>query len=310
MSHNDDPFQEEGVRKPEKEEALPESSDADSFSNEDDEDVIDLIDLSEESEDEEVLELTQTVDDMTVPAADDVLELTDETDISTDADEEIIELSSVAPTGSDLDEEDDTVMASDLDEDVIDLDNETVMTSDLDDDIIDLSDRETVVSRPDEADATAAQPTAATESSEDKEIMELIDDIQSSLDQAEKFGDEDAGEETTEAEAVEAAAIADEAGGTEEPGTDDDFEKPVILGDEETIEEDESSYDDDDFVDNLGLDLTSEFSKELFEGGSKSSGISMELLEGAMERVLNKMLVDENSLLVRTIAKAVNKKIE
>lgn len=294
MSHNDDPFQEEGIRKPEKGEALPEFLDADSTPDEDDDDIIDLIDLSEEFDDEEVFELTETVDDMTVPTPDDVAAAAAGTD------EDVIDLSSVADTGSGQDED-----ILDLsDEDVLDLHDETVEASDLDEGIIDLSDHEARVQDADATDAGGVQPAETAATDEDKEIMELIDDIQSSLNRADEPGEAQAVQETEPDDddhavdpPVEASDVAAEV----------TYEKPIILGDEETIEEEDSSYSDSDFVDNLGLDLTSEFSKELFEGGSKASALSMERLEELMEKVLNKMLSDENSLLVRTITQAVNK---
>jgi hypothetical protein len=84
-------------------------------------------------------------------------------------------------------------------------------------------------------------------------------------------------------------------------------EEPIILGDEEPFETTELSESDSEFVDHLGLDLTSEFSREIFGDDTVAAfaGIDPALLEKAIELVVQKMLAQKESPLVKAIMQAV-----
>jgi hypothetical protein len=292
MSENDDPFREEDVKKPEKEKDLPESFDADKSSDEDD-DVIDLLNFSEEPDDEEIFELKETVDEMSVPDEDDdVIELTPETGPDNE-DEDIVELAEEA----DID--------TGEDEDIVELAEETTIDAGSDEDIVELAEEATIDAGSDEDIVELAGETtepAAIEVDEDKQILELIDDIQSTLD------------ETKETETVDSADDTDQTPLTEDTGeaidSEESFEESILLGDDETVETDELSDSESEFVDHLGLDLTAEFSKELLSENSKASVLLTEKIEEAVTRVIQNMLYDENSSLVQAIKKAAKKEIE
>ena len=79
------------------------------------------------------------------------------------------------------------------------------------------------------------------------------------------------------------------------------------MGDDETFETEGLSYSESEFVDHLGLDLTTEFSKEMFKEDSEISIRLGQKIEEAVERVIHNMLSDRNSRLVQAILKAAKK---
>jgi hypothetical protein len=233
MSQKDDPFQEEGVKKPEN-----------------------------DNEDDDVIELTSKAD-ITDDTDEDILELADEVDITDDADEDILELADEADIADDTDE------AAGW-----------------------------------EIEDTPDEPTdqTAIETEEGKQILELIDDIQSTLDETKGAEAEDTGDEVIQ------APLPD--GAEEALDKKESLEGSVFLGDDETLETEALSYSESEFVDHLGLDLTSEFSKEMFKEDSEMSVLLREKIEEAVERVIHNMLSDKDSPLVQTIIKAAKKEIE
>ncbi len=176
---------------------------------------------------------------------------------------------------------------------------EADIATDEDEDIVELADETEATES--EIENAPFEPTdrAAVETDEDKQILELIDDIQSTLDETKETETE-----STEDE-VDQTPLAEEVIDKEES-----FEKSIILGDEETFETEELSYSESEFVDHLGLDLTSEFSKELFEKDSEISVVLMEKIEKAVERVIHKIISNKHSPLFQAIIKAVKKEVE
>lgn len=264
MSINDDPFQENAASRPEKEKDRLEALESEPPATEED----DVIELTDAAGDEEVLGLEETVE--STSEEEDIIDLMD-TDLSSlEENEGIIELESGGPLEEDAEEE------------ILELKTEAVTETDDDEDLLDLTDE--------------VEPEVTDEG---KEIMELIDDIQSTLNET--------GQKEADQESIATAAVAEEPpDSAEESG-----EKSIIMGDEETLEPVELSDSESEFVDHIGLDLTSEFSKEIFgeESSASAAAIDLSKLEQIIERVVNKMLSQENSPLARAIVKAIQKEI-
>jgi hypothetical protein len=283
MSQKDEPFQDEEAKKSEKEKNESESFNTDLPSDEDD-DIIDLLDSSGESDVEEILELKETVDD------EDILDLAEEADMTAGDDEDFLEL---------VEEAD---MTADEDGDIPDLAEETDITAgENEEDFIDLT-SEADEDLSDQGKAADITDEDAVKIDEDKQILELIDDIQSTLD------------ETEEKEIEEPVDGADQVPLTDDTAVAIDDEEPLentmLLGDEESVETDDLSESESEFVDSLGLDLTAELSKEMFSEDSEASALLTEKIENAVEQVIERMLSDENSSLVKAIQTAVKKGID
>ena len=288
MAINDDPFQEAGHKKPEKKNDTLESFDAEPSDDEE----IELSDILDASDDEEILELEEALD--TVSEDRDVLDLGEAQTVKPDDDDDVIELAMVVETNED--------------EEILDLTDEMTEPSLEDgDDIVDLTEHSETPASEIENVVTTESTGPADATDEDKEIMELIDDIQASLDD----------KEPPEADAEPLEADTDQISSEEDAGdgmaaAEEDGQEPIILGDEESLETAEISDSESDFVDHLGLDLTSEFSKEIFGEGAKENLASADpaQLEEIIDRTVRKMLSDKNSPLMQAISRAVKKEIE
>ena len=175
------------------------------------------------------------------------------------------------------------------------------------DHILDLTDEAT-----DEGDGAPEKTSSITVPgpSDDKEILELIDDIQSTLDETDGTAEEP---EIDEQNTVDESLLADE--------TDDTSIDPVVLvGKGETVGEDESVESEADLVDNLGIDLTSELNRDILSDGEEGESISEKdipseaadntlgiRVEAIVERVLQEKL---ETILGRRIEDAVQKEFE
>ena len=143
---------------------------------------------------------------------------------------------------------------------------------------------------------------------EDKELLELIDDIQATLNDepvAAGTGDQ---EDTPQAdEAIDTDTL------------EDDADAYTFLDDDELIEGGDIPESETEFVDHLGIDLTSEIERKALEESqeavmedvkpaeSMESGIAPVALETAVKQALTEMLADENNPLAKAIENAVRK---
>lgn len=314
MPIDDDPFREKDTQKSENDENKPAPWEADSAEDED-EDVIELSDTFEDSDEEQILELEEAIDKVSEEM--DVLELKEEAPAAFGTEDDIFDTASESAAEVEDDEE------------VLDLTLEVTEKSSSDDEILELDDlheappvdSKDTVSEP-------AEPQAAV-IEEDKEILELIEDIQATLEK-----DTEPPDTVPEPEALEIENGADDDQAAASTVSTDDLQEssdtgmktepaaplneieendaktadePLILGDEEPLESTDLSESDSEFVDHLGLDLTSEFSREIFgdDAVAAFAGIDPALLEKAIELVIQKMLAEKESPLMKAIMQAV-----
>jgi hypothetical protein len=245
------------------------------------EEVPDFTEAAEASDvDEEILELTDAVTEDETEQEDDILELTDIADTAAEERVEIPELTQEAE-------------ASIVDDEILDL-TETATEEVTEEEITDLTEP-FEPSEPDQEERfadTVALPSVGYE--EDKELLELIDDIQATL------NDE---------------PVAADTGYRKE--TAKDVESYTFLDDDELITDKDVTESETEFVDHLGIDLTSEIERkalrEMQEAAmeevrpteSLESTMAQDSLEKAVKQALTDMLADENNPLAKAIENAV-----
>jgi hypothetical protein len=153
---------------------------------------------------------------------------------------------------------------------------------------------------------TAALPSAGYE--EDKELLELIDDIQATLNDepvAETASDQDGTPKADE------SIVAD--------ALDKDADAYTFLDSDEVVEDGEVPEYETEFADHLGIDLSSEIEKEPLEKSQEAvsedekpiEDIELDIapgtLETAVKQALAEMLTEENNPLTKAIENAVKK---
>lgn len=290
-----------------------------------DDEILDLTEEAQESvADDDILELTEVATDRD-EAEDDVLGLTDIA-AAEDTEDDIIDLTEPATEDEVFDLLDTVeIPAQDMTEDtgeavetlgeaVPDTDDdlfeagETVADIDIDEAITDLAETDETMEpdREERFQETAAPPPAGYE--EDKELLELIDDIQATL------NDEPVTSRASDQESTPQ---------TDEPIQGDTLEKNddayTFLDDDELVEDKEITVSETEFVDHLGIDLTSEIEKNTLEEGQEGAlegvkpteslepDIAPDAIETAVKKALAEMLADKNSPLARAIENAVKK---
>jgi len=291
-----------------------------------DDDVLDLTEVAtdENQQEDDVLELTD------IASADDAeddgdLDLTERAEAS-DIDDDIIDLMEPAAEDEGVDfldtieipaqdmvednyEPADTTWEADADPD----DDITALTDTIsEDEVIELLDTVEIPAEDMEPDQeerfqeAVALPSTGYE--EDKELLELIDDIQATLNDepvTDRVSDQ---EDTPQAdESIEADTL------------DKDADAYTFLDNDEVIEEGEIPESETEFVDHLGIDLTSEIEKKSLEESqegaledikpteSVETGIAPDALETAVKQALTEMLADEDNPLAKAIEDAVKK---
>ena len=289
--------------------------------NEPEDDILDLTDIADtdETEDEAVLDLTQKAEASEVD--DEILDLTEPV-IEDEPEDEIIDLlDTVEMSMDDMDD------VSDLDDnnlDAFDTAESPAAEEEAQDEILDLTE---AVSEDDtsqtgmdqtepvepiepvqEAFAAETTTTPSVGYEEDKELLELIDDIQATLDDEPLPAHVGDREGTTE---------EDEAIDTDTRG--EDAETYTFLDDDNLAVSEDIPESETEFVDHLGIDLTSEIERKALEGSQDaameevkpSEGMEPTMapgfLETAVKQALTEMLADENNPLTRAIENAVKK---
>ena len=302
----------------------------------------DIIELTEETHasvvDNEVLDLTEVVAENENESEDDILDLTDIADTDETEDEGVLDLTQKAEA-SEVDDEildlTEPVIEDEPEDEIIDLLDTVEMSmddmdnaSDLDDNNLDAFDTADSPAAEDDTSQTGmdqtesvepvepvqeelAVETATTPSvgyEEDKELLELIDDIQATLDDEPLPAHVDDREDTTE---------EDEAIDTDTRG--EDAETYTFLDDDDLSDSEGLPESETEFVDHLGIDLTSEIERKALEKNQDaateevkpSEGMEPTMVPGSLEtavkQALTEMLADENSPLTRAIENAVKK---
>jgi hypothetical protein len=153
---------------------------------------------------------------------------------------------------------------------------------------------------------TAALPPTGYE--EDKELLELIDDIQATL------NDEPAAPRAEDQEGSNRLEEAIDGNTRKDNGSEYTF-----LDDDEYFEEGDSTESETEFVDHLGIDLTSEIERKALEKDQQDAmeevkpterielEIPQDALETAVKQALTEMLADESNPLAKAIENAVRK---
>jgi pilus assembly protein FimV len=315
MVDKDDIFQEEDNINPQKHDGEEPSSgedddildlfdEAETSDDTIDEEVIDLaeiaeesdedvLELSEEADDDEILDLDEAVDEADAEEEDDILDLTDTAAVE---DEEVLDLTEAAE-----DFEDDEILdlneavdegEAEAEEEVMDL-TEPLGSNEPDRDEYELE--------------TPTTPSAGYE--EDKELLELIDDIQATLNDKPITDDTEDQEETAEDVVASDMNIPTE-----------DAESYEFLDDDEFIASEELPESETEFVDHLGIDLTSEIERKALEEMEEAAMEDVQPTKGmepatnpdsvestVIKQALTEMLADQDNSLVKAIEKAVKK---
>jgi hypothetical protein len=307
MVDKDDLFQEEdGID--------PQDHDRDEPSSDEDDDIIDLFDTVEIPADiieEDIIELT----DMIEASDDDIIELTDEAH-ATVIDDDVLDLTETVDV-DEAEQEDDVLDITDIadtaaeeeeaQDEILDL-TETVSGDDTSQTGMDQTESVEPVEPVQEEFSveTATMPSVGYE--EDKELLELIDDIQATLDDEPVASHIDDREDTAE---------EDEAIDTDT--RDEDAETYTLLDDDDLADSDGIPESETEFVDHLGIDLTSEIERKALEENQDaameevrpSEGMEPTMapgsLETAVKQALTEMLADENNPLAKAIENAVKK---
>lgn len=303
MVDKDDLFKEE-------DDTSPQDQDRDDSSSDEEDEIIDLldtVDIPAEDIEEDIIELEETIEE----PEDEIIEL-EEVTLEPEADNDVLDLTEMV---TDVEEpRDDILELADIaaaddaeDDEALDLIQKTD-TSDIDDDIIDLTktDEPLVQEQKEQFEETAALPSAGYE--EDKELLELIDDIQATLNDEPAAARAGTREDNARAgELIDANTVKDDA---------DEY---TLLDDDEIIQGEDVAQSESEFVDHLGIDLTSEIERKALENGRESvredvqptesmdAGIAPDALESAVKQALGEMLADENNPLVKAIESAVKK---
>ena len=244
--------------------------------------VLDLMDTVEfEADQEEPLDLTEPAARET-PGEDEVFDLLDAVEPEKE-DEEILDLSHI-----ENDSLEDAISSS---EQVEGLEPEP------EDHILDLTEEADEVDRAPEETPAVTVPGP----SDDQEILDLIDDIQSTLDETDGTTEETAIEEQAAGNESVTADGADQA-------TDN---QAILIGNGDLIDEDELVETEPNLVDNLGIDLTSELSRDILteedEEGSAADNTLGDRIEAVVEKVLQEKL---DTIIGQRIEEAVQKEFE
>jgi hypothetical protein len=280
----------------------------------------DIIDLTEPVAEDEVIELLDTVEMPFKEMVEDSVETADfpwEPDPDTGADTTDLTEHVAENEAADLS---DTIEVPDQDigEDNIEAADITFETdSDTGDDMGDIDMDEAAMDltetvedmEPDQEERfreTIELPTAGYE--EDKELLELIDDIQATLNDepvADHVSDQEGAPQTDDAMMVETH--------------DKEAEAYTFLDSDEVIEDGEVPETETEFVDHLGIDLASDMERKTLENSQEAvladaeqtenieSGIDPDTLETAVKQALTDMLADDNNPLTKAIENAVKK---
>jgi len=283
-------------------------------------DVIELADIAQET-DHEALDITQELEPET---ADETIDLT-EPAIGDEPDDETIDLlDTIEMHEKDIDylntvemPKDDKV-ATDLDDNslgTVEMDESPSTGEDTLDEFFNLA--ETVEEdRPDQAVMNQMAPVESMEPDqeeratepaippavgyeEDKELLELIDDIQATLNDEPLASHADDQEDISEKDEVIDTGAPKE-----------DAESYIYFDDDEIMDDKETPQSETEFVDHLGIDLTSEIERKAPEESQEASleGVPpTEAMEAAVKRALTEMLADENNPLVKAIENAVKR---
>lgn len=335
----------------------PQNQDGEGPSSDEEDDIIELLDtveMSAEDIGEDIVELTDMVEvnddeilDLTEEAKesvadDDILDLTEVATDRDEAEDDILELTDIAAAENTEDDiidltepvtEDEVfdlldtveIPAQDMTEEtgeVVDTPGEAV--PDTDDDLFEadeaVADIDIDEAFPDLAETDEAMEPAQEERfqetvsplpagyEEDKELLELIDDIQATL------NDEPVTSRASDQESTPQ---------TDEPNEGDTLEKDddayTFLDDDVLIEDEKITESETEFVDHLGIDLTSEIEKNALEKSreevledvkpteSLEPDVAPDAIETAVKKALAEMLADENSPLARAIENAVKR---
>jgi DNA segregation ATPase FtsK/SpoIIIE, S-DNA-T family len=302
----------------------------------------DIVELTEEVEpggaDQEIFELKDTVSmDALDPEDDDIVELTDEARVS---DDEIVELTEPVDE-AEITPRDETFVPTDF-EDTIAMEGGAVSDIAQEEDLpdgedeivepVEALDEAEITPRDETFTPTDFEDTMALDSElvrqaetdqadvpikefeEDKELLELIDDIQATLDEEPEAVDSDLEEGLSETEeAIETDIIQEE-----------EVEPYELIDDDTIFAEQELADSETELFDNLGIDLTSEIERkalkevqeaaieevqppEAMEGLTETDSVKTDSVETAVKHAISDMLSDEDNPLVKAIEKAVKK---
>jgi hypothetical protein len=149
---------------------------------------------------------------------------------------------------------------------------------------------------------------------EDKELLELIDDIQATLDMDPQKADTD-----------EAEPLVDEKAAMDSDDFLENDAEPYELIDDNTVFADPDLADtESELYDNLGIDLTSEIERKAFEEAQEAAidevqppedvdvkpqeaPVPTDSVKSAVKEALSDMLAEEDNPLTKAIEKAVRK---
>ena len=297
--------------------------------NEDD-DVIDLLNAVEPGEtDDNILDLTDTVamdthgDDDAVDllnavepdeADDDVLDLTDTIELDNLGDDDVVDLMDTVEPSEEPEEIIDLTDSADetLEETIALAESPEEIPAGTDDMSLDLSewDGEEAEERISE-DAPAVSIPRPTD---DQEILELIDDIQSTLDESET-----AGQETTDPPSHDEVREVDEEPAETVDAREGPSEQTIYLEKGAPIDADVMAEIETDLLDNLGIDLTTELERNVLSDEEDAASVAPdapfeaadstlgERVETIVERVLQEKL---DEILERKIADAVARELD
>ena len=124
-----------------------------------------------------------------------------------------------------------------------------------------------------------------------KTILDLIDDIQSTLNQSKSNAEGPAFEEQ---DAFDEDVPADET-------ADAYGEQAILVGNDEHIGEDELVESEPDLIDNLGIDLTSEFDRDMIDGEDEGPSIGEQVGNRFSEAVDNTLVEKIEAVIERVI---------
>jgi len=313
--------------------------------SEKDEDIIDLTEKASLPEDEDdIIELSETVDQPASESEDDILDLTQTVIEEGPEDEDVLDLVDFAEPAGDQEEIlnlAEPVLQESLDEDdILDLEDagdpfseeEKILDlSYIDDDSLEdaIASSETVEGLETEPGGHILNLTEEVEDggdgipeempsiavprpSDDQEILDLIDDIQSTLDQTDSAAE---GTGVEEEDAEEDPSLMDE---TDEASID----PAVLMGNGDSIDADDLVEAETELLDNLGIDLTSELNRDILNEEDKTESMADndedipfeavdsslgDRVEEIVERVLQEKLA---SMIDKRIDEAVQKEFE
>jgi hypothetical protein len=315
MAENNDLFPEDEDRDPQAEEKSEDQSSDQEPASSEDEEIIELVDAA----DEDLVELTDEIDTGQAEAEEEIIDLTDIADTGqAEAEEEIIDLTDIADTGQ-AEVEDDIVELTDtvddsepesLEEIAEPAEESDSGQEEVEEDIVGLTEES-------DKDIAPADKEIGVAMEEDKELIALIDDIQSTLN-----GEKATPTDETAVSASDEETIDIENSIDTEAIDEDELMGPYMLGDDEYVET-ELSESESEFVDHLGIDLTSEVAKSALDEAEeatiedvkaveelRSTPMETGQLEETVKKTIANMLADEDSPISKAIDAAVKKELD